>query len=248
MLSNVQEALSVAARADDIEVRCEAASVLNALSINDDNKLDLAKNDVMLLILVDLLKVDDPRCLRQVMGCIANLSERIECHTYLRRHSFHTSVVEYFHHNDIALVREATRFITNLSSVHENHPSICGGGGIPGLMTAIFKEDAMTTRFAALGLMNLTTLQDNHNDLIFGKAYAALIFLAAGAKRKWFTLDALGELMEEQEPASPRTKNDWSFVTKYGYDKEARRYAALALGNLAINTASHTYLMPLVLA
>ena len=133
MLSNVQEALSVAARADDIEVRCEAASVLNALSINDDNKLDMAKNDVMLLILVDLLKVDDPRCLRQVMGCIANLSERIECHTYLRRHSFHTSVVEYFHHNDIALVREATRFITNLSSVHENHPSICGGGGIPGL-------------------------------------------------------------------------------------------------------------------
>jgi hypothetical protein len=76
------------------------------------------------------------------------------------------------------------------------------------------------------------------------KVQNMLIELASAdyAHRKWNTLDAMGELVEE-EPTSPRSKKDSEFLSEYGFDKEARRYAVLALGNLAITPFSHLQLM-----
>ena len=60
------EAITLGTRSIDMEVKIETASVLCALSINDENKIDMANSDQLLLNLIELLKVDDPRCLRQV--------------------------------------------------------------------------------------------------------------------------------------------------------------------------------------
>eukprot|EP01035_Chromulina_nebulosa_P057418 gene57418-78668_t len=102
----------------------------------------------------------------------------------------------------------------------------------------------MTARFSTLGLLNLSTLAENHVPLINAKCHQVLIDLASAKKGKvWKTLDALGELVDEQDPTSPRSKDDCQFLRDHSYDKEARRYAVLALGNLAVTAYSHTYLM-----
>ena len=44
-LANMVEALTIGTRCVDVEVKCETASLLCALSINDENKLDMANND-----------------------------------------------------------------------------------------------------------------------------------------------------------------------------------------------------------
>ena len=160
----------------------------------------------------------------------------------------------------------------------------------------------MTARFCSLGLMNLSSLADNHRDMVAYKAYEVLIEIASGAPRKWYTLNSSGVALEldftpeeierwedEQdqkreemlalaqsrmalagmtgdvteapgldlallngqvemeakaiEPQSPRAKSDYQFIQQYGYDREARRYAVLAIGNLAVSPLSHGPLM-----
>ena len=117
----------------------------------------------------------------------------------------------YFH-------REAARFLTNLAAVHENHPPIISGGGIAALLIGCNKVDAMTVRFSTLGLLNLSTLAENHVPLVNAKCHQVLIDLASAKKGKvWKTLDALGELVEEQEPTSPRSRDDCQFLRDHGY-------------------------------
>lgn len=131
-----------------------------------------------------------------------------------------------------------------MAAIHENHPPIISGGGIAAFLIGCGKEDAMTTRFSVLGLMNLTTLSENHVSLVNAKVHLALIELASAKKgKKWRTLDSLGELVEEEEPTSPRSRSDCHFLRDHGYDKEARRYAVLALGNLAVSTFAHPHLL-----
>ena len=256
--SNAVEALTLGTRAPTLEVRIETACTYMALSINDENKLDIAENDQALEDLLELLQEESPMCLRQAMGCLANLSERHETHPFLRRHAVHTAVLIHFEHEDVALVRETARLISNLCAVHDNHPPVVGGGAIKYLQLGCRNIDALSTRFSTLGLVNLSTLESNHNDLLESEVYNELIELARGGtletpSAEWVCLNSLGEglgVMEddqgkitEQEPVSPRSKGDYQFVKQYGYDKETRRYAVLCLGNLALSFASHPFLI-----
>ncbi|KAJ1441741.1 hypothetical protein B484DRAFT_390551 [Ochromonadaceae sp. CCMP2298] len=167
--------------------------------------------DSLLLCLVELLKGDDPRLLRQCMGCLSNLTERHECHPFIRRHQIHNVVLEHFHNADAGLAREAARFLTNITAVHENHPPVVSGGGVQAFLTGAAKQDAITTRFSTLGLLNLSTLAENHHELLGAKCHDLLIDLAAGAARTWTALDSLGDPIEE-EPHSPRSKADAAFI------------------------------------
>jgi len=242
--ANVVEAIAIGARANNLEIRCEVASILCALSINDENKIQMAMNDDLLLNVIDLLKSnDEPRCLRQAMGCLSNLTERQECHPFIRRHQIHNVILEHFRSKDNGLCREASRFLTNMVSAHENHPPILSGGGIEAFLIGCNKSDAMTARFSVLGLLNLSTLTENHNELLISECYKTLIDLANCQPKTWYTLDYLGELLTDEEPTSPRAKEDCKFLREFNYDKEARRYAVLALGNLAMSDASHLKLM-----
>ena len=49
----------------------------------------------------------------------------------------------HFHSIDIALLRELTRLMTNLSAVHENHPPLIGVGVIDCLVKSAHNRDAM---------------------------------------------------------------------------------------------------------
>lgn len=105
-LANVTEPLTIGTRANNLDIRVETAATLCSLSINDENKIEMALNDTLLLNLIDLLKHNhDPRVLRQAMGCLSNLSERHECHPFLRRHQIHNIVLPHFHNDDNGLCR-----------------------------------------------------------------------------------------------------------------------------------------------
>ena len=75
--------------------RCEAASTMCALSINDQNKIDMAKDDNVIQNMIMLLRETDIRCLRQAMGCLANISERQETHPTLRKNQVHNEILGY---------------------------------------------------------------------------------------------------------------------------------------------------------
>jgi hypothetical protein len=137
--------------ARDVEIRCETAAILCALAINDENKLDIAMNDSMMENIVTLLKTTDPRSLRQAVGCLANLSERLDTHPYIRRHKMYALVLHHFDNTDVALLRELGRFITNMTAVHDNHPLLVSVGVIDALIKGCYKQDALVARFCTLG-------------------------------------------------------------------------------------------------
>ena len=159
-----------------------------ALSINDENKNDLAIDDNMMENIISLLKNTDPRCLRQAMCCLANLSESHHSHPYLRRHKIHGLVLHHFNNTDVGLVRELSRLLTNLTAVYENHPLLISVGIIEYLTKGCTKNDALITRFCTLGIMNLSTLIENHKDIMFNKSYNILSDIASNATRIWTLL------------------------------------------------------------
>ena len=184
MKAHVSDALTLGTRAVDVEVRSETAAVFCALSINDDNKADLSSSSEMVTNLLELLREKDPRCLRQAMGCLANMSERQDTHYEMRRNMVHNEILPHFKHPDTALVREAARCLTNLASHYDSHASMLSGGGITALKEGCSNPDAMTARFSALGLMNLTSNPENHPDLMRAEVYVELGELAAGGERR----------------------------------------------------------------
>lgn len=56
---------------------------------------------------------------------------------------------------DVGLVREATRCLANLAGNYAAHPKLLEGGAADALVGSLKREDAVTARFAALGLSNL---------------------------------------------------------------------------------------------
>lgn len=56
---------------------------------------------------------------------------------------------------DVGLVREVTRCLANLAGNYAAHDKLLDGGAADALVGSLKREDAVTARFAALGLANL---------------------------------------------------------------------------------------------
>lgn len=56
---------------------------------------------------------------------------------------------------DVGLVREVTRCLANLAGNYATHEKLLDGGAADALVGSLRREDAVTARFAALGLANL---------------------------------------------------------------------------------------------
>lgn len=56
---------------------------------------------------------------------------------------------------DVGLVREVTRCLANLAGNYATHDKLLDGGTADALVGSLKREDAVTARFAALGLANL---------------------------------------------------------------------------------------------
>lgn len=131
--------------------------------------------------LVGLARSDDPGCARNAVGALANLSENDATHERLLSWgaSFLSTLAvktggEHAENDigegggeglleggvssavDVGLGREVTRCLTNLSGNYAMHAKLLEGGVADALVVSLKRDDAITTRFAALGLANLS--------------------------------------------------------------------------------------------
>ena len=117
------------------------------------------------------------------------------------------------------------------------------GSGIQGLLYGLRNTDALACHFSTLAIMNISTLEVNHTDFLNSVSNWDLIDLAFTGERTWNTLDSLWDLMPPDEaPSSPRGEGHFVFISEYGYNKDTRRYAVLAMGNLVSSPESHQFL------
>lgn len=146
--------------------------------------------------LVALARSDDPSCARNAVGALANLSENDTTHERLLGWgaSFLTKLaldsvspsneearsIEGGEEGggieleaqpstcDVGLVREVTRCLANLAGNFAMHAKLQEGGAADALVGSLKSDDAVTARFAALGLANLSgqvcfLLHDGHS-------------------------------------------------------------------------------------
>lgn len=93
-------------------------------------------------------------------------------------------VLQHFLSDHLALVREATGVVSDLSAVHTSHASIISSGGFEALKEGCCRTEDMTSRFIALVLMNLSSLQDIYRELINWFCYNEFIELASLSQRE----------------------------------------------------------------
>lgn len=125
--------------------------------------------------LVALARSDDLSSARNAVGALANLSENDATHERLlswgagflskltldaaedeENNEEGTGVGNVGDAADVGLVREATRCLANLAGSYAAHGKLLEGGAADALVGSLKREDAITARFAALGLANLS--------------------------------------------------------------------------------------------
>lgn len=245
--SNIIEAIILGSLSGNFEIKIETASILCALSLNDENKLDMVHNSDILKSINQLLissHVSDCRALRPVLACVANISERTDCHDLLVESIFSSITRDIFDLTDVCSVREATRLISNITSMHTDHVKSNLSSYINWLSLACEYNDAVVTRFGVIGFLNLSTLVETHQELRESNIVNILVSFIVGKAINLHVLDSLGNLLESDtrdldDLVSPRSKLDLEFIQQYGYDRDCRRYSALCIGNLLTSSIFH---------
>ena len=237
---NICEALALGVMANNEDVRQETSYCYLALSANDENKIDIVKSESCLNSLSSLTKDANVACVRLALGCLANLSERHDTHSYLLQSNFHGEVLQHFEGHDIGLLREVSRLVANLASNYLNHSAL-----LVSRCPAALKfnhEDALVSRFCTLCLVNLSANTENHDALDALHCIGGLVSLAACRGHVWNDLDLRG-IASRGQADEARNLEAKSFVQEFHYDRDTRRYAVLAIGNLAMSAIFHPELM-----
>jgi len=265
LLAGALEAMSLGARCEeDVEVRREAAAGLSVLALNEANKIDIAKNQNAMADLVALAQRPDATTARDASSALANLSENEGTHEALLGGWGSAFLAELIHQSpDTGLKREVVRCLANLAGNYATHDHLLEGECHQALVTAIELQDAHTARFASIAFMNLAAQPQNHQALIGADAHIPLVGLANGDERDLVFLNARGERKKQEvdsdeeeekklgfaptqldfEEEDERERLDKENMLELGYDLECRRYACLALGQMAASSDIHPQLL-----
>jgi hypothetical protein len=125
----VTHVLSLAMKSGNLQCKREAASILVNLSLNEENKFDIAHSNEI-KDLVSLLDETDVACVSQTCRAMGNISEVVELHVeMLDLLTMERLVLLTASHIDSEVKREVVRCIANLSSnfrIHEDiaHPRL----------------------------------------------------------------------------------------------------------------------------
>jgi Armadillo/beta-catenin-like repeat len=163
--------------------------------------------------------------------------------------------------DDIALGREAARCLANLATNWSTHDALLLADTATALTRAGMRNDVITSRFAALGLMNLaskptttavidSTTASMQQALNSAHAAVPLAKLAAGCAINYVQLNDDGVIDDTNNTTIANVSNsnreltvDEEMYNTVGYDVQTRRYACLAIGQLACDTLHHTALI-----
>jgi len=146
IISGALEALSLGSHCEgDVVCRRESATAICALSLNEENKVDMA-NSSILADIVMLAQSGDVTCSRQAIGAIANLTENEDTHIKLLGEWGAGFLVPLVEMPDIGLAREVTRCLTNLAGNYTTHDMLCEADVPRGLGKALHNSDAVACR------------------------------------------------------------------------------------------------------
>ena len=228
VVAGVFEALGLAACRDDDKdgyVKQEVAACFNYLSLNEENKLDIAKDETSLDLLVALTKNDSVPTLCQVYGALANLFENNKTHLRLleagrdRGFAYLTDLVIG---TDLGMLREVVRAIANLAGNHASHISLLDAGAHTSLAKVGHRNhDALVLRFVTIALANLSANKATHEALVTATVQRTLAHLACGVHRTCTVLPA----EDSSEPsACSGTRNGQWVNDAAGEGKRHHRY------------------------
>ena len=96
-------------------------------------------------------------------------------------------------HVDLALVREVTRCFTNLAGNYDTHYQLMESDVADALTKSLRNPDAIVTRFAAVGIVNLTAVPENQAAFLASGAHEVMTELALGEPRSWNDLNDDGD-------------------------------------------------------
>jgi len=179
---------------DHLTVR-QACGCLANLSENKDTH-PFVLGDWGVGYLCELVTHKDVALVREVTRCLTNLAGNYECHARL---------VEPKGPDALLLAEQAAaaaaEAAAKAAAAQKGSPKKVGSGGTPGvgigarrpqdgdaaeaLVTALRADDAITCRFAALGIVNLTAVPANQPAFLELGAHEVLIELACGEPRTW---------------------------------------------------------------
>lgn len=173
----VLHALVIGVKSGNLQCKREVASILVNLSLNEDNKLDIAQSNEI-EGLVSLLDEADVDSVSNTCRAFGNMTEVKELHgsilsMFTMKRLVHLSSPE----SELEVKREVTRCIANLSSNFDLHENLvqaqltenlrlqCSNTMAEVQVTVEAEQKMDVIRLSALSLANLCMNEDNHRGL-----------------------------------------------------------------------------------
>lgn len=211
----VLHVLSLAMNAGCFKCKRELASVLVLVSLNEENKFDLARTSEMEEF-VSLADSDDVICASRFCRAVGNICEISELHTDVLQVVTAERLVELLLHTDSEVALEATRCIANLTSNLNVHSIIIGSQLLANLCEISTNSNADVVRMSVLALANLCMNVELHTVLQHNVDF----------------LSAMHNIIDCDLPQSGDEANDDIIYQRL---IESKCYASMAIGALCID-------------
>ena len=145
--------LSLAMRAGCLRCKREVAAILVLLSLNEENKFDLARSNE-LKEFIALTEEEDTRCVSQMCRSLGNISEVSELHTDILAVITAEKLIHLSTHSDLTVTVEVTRCCANLSSNFNVQKILMKPQMFLHLKALCSHSDVDIRRFSVLALAN----------------------------------------------------------------------------------------------
>jgi len=146
---------------DNHDCQVEAASLLCALSLNNENKVDIMKCDFFDNI-IKLTKSKSVKACRMALRSIGNICEDENLHFDVLRDHGVSYLMEIISNQNNKLTSEVARCFANLSANYSTHSALTEAKVPSELCHLIEGNDPLTSCYASTALMNISMQIENH--------------------------------------------------------------------------------------
>jgi len=150
----VLHVLLLALKTGCLDCMREIASMLALMSLNDENKSDLARSDEIKEFMC-LLKADDAHCISLMCRCIGSICEVNELHTHILNFFPLEQLLRLASDTDPKVIKEVVRCYANLSRNFDSRTAIVTPAMIKNLSVLCSHYDSDVRRLSSLTISNV---------------------------------------------------------------------------------------------
>ena len=161
VVEGVLHALQLALNTACVACKREISTILALLSLNYENKFDIASSNEIKELFVSLLDSNDAHCISQLFRCIGSICEVNELHPLILRLFLPERLRSLPLNSDSKVVREVIRCYANLSCNINSHTAILTPDITEHLIVLCCNNDSDVRRLSTLTLSNLLTNKTN---------------------------------------------------------------------------------------